>query len=291
MKLDSVQVGRALAALAVVLFHSRLAITNFAEDYRVNIPYLYEYGFFGVQFFFAISGFIICHISDRPDFNRTDFFVRRFFRIYPLYAVFCFLGYYMYARGQFSLGGSGSDAYSLLTLVKSMAIIPQPGGPIYAVGWSLEHEVIFYLLAGLLIPIGGINLLAVSVLALWVTGKFLTGWNYHLASGMHIYFFAGILVYQCRRFLPFLHWTAKGFVSKVFVRLGDVSFSLYLVHWIVFAYMNYWANFIPAQANPQLVEVWRIAAVAISIACAFVIWFFVERPVIAMAHKLGASAK
>lgn len=65
-KLEGIQVGRALAALSVAYFHSHFAIAAFPGSAIHPIPGLATQGYLGVNFFFAISGFVICLVLDRP---------------------------------------------------------------------------------------------------------------------------------------------------------------------------------------------------------------------------------
>ncbi len=44
--------------------------------------------------------------------------------------------------------GAAFDANALFYLIKSLLIIPQDNWPILMVGWSLEYELVFYLLFG-----------------------------------------------------------------------------------------------------------------------------------------------
>ena len=78
---------RGIAILLVLLDHS---IISWAQWARLDFL-----GTLGVNIFFVISGYLICTIlkNDRksPNFFRT-FYVRRVFRIWPLFLVICSLG-------------------------------------------------------------------------------------------------------------------------------------------------------------------------------------------------------
>ena len=67
-KLPGLQAGRAIAALTVAYFHSYIALRAFPELAQMPIGPLKDWGFLGVNFFFAISGYVICLIASKPTF-------------------------------------------------------------------------------------------------------------------------------------------------------------------------------------------------------------------------------
>ena len=85
-KLDSLQAGRGIAALIVVLHHANQAADHFFHgDGRYDAL---NYGYLGVDFFFVLSGFIIYHTASRQLGNgRTfnTFFTLRMVRVFAPY--------------------------------------------------------------------------------------------------------------------------------------------------------------------------------------------------------------
>ena len=81
-KLEGIQVARAIAALSVAYFHSYIALRAFPESAQAPIPPLKQWGYLGVDFFFAISGHVICLIAARPSFSPLSFAIKRLFRLY-----------------------------------------------------------------------------------------------------------------------------------------------------------------------------------------------------------------
>jgi exopolysaccharide production protein ExoZ len=67
-KILSLQIGRGMAALGVVLFHSNLLVQSFVEPLPAPLAAVLKEGYLGVDFFFVASGFIILnsHFDDRP---------------------------------------------------------------------------------------------------------------------------------------------------------------------------------------------------------------------------------
>jgi exopolysaccharide production protein ExoZ len=91
-KLEVLQCGRALAALAVLLHHSALGADAFAGTSPPLATIIINYGSLGVDFFFILSGFIILstHIDDpkRPAF-AARYLRKRLIRIFVPYLPVC----------------------------------------------------------------------------------------------------------------------------------------------------------------------------------------------------------
>lgn len=154
----SLQACRAVAALLVVLFHLG---GTFAQDKYFGfkaIDSVFAWGDAGVDFFFVLSGFLIT-IVHRRDFGHpaalTRYAIKRTLRIYPTYwlvcAAVCAAALVVPALRQ-ALPVQAS------TFVKALLLIPQDpdlvgglGSPILFVAWSLQYEMLFYLVAGLAI--------------------------------------------------------------------------------------------------------------------------------------------
>jgi exopolysaccharide production protein ExoZ len=136
-KLNNIQVLRAFAATAVVLFHAGFAF-----------PFMRPFGSFGVDVFFVISGYIMARILDPQSDSSSDFFFRRrILRIAPPYWCFTILLYLVALRVPQLMG---STRASLIELIKSLLFIPFTKGsgliqPLLFIGWSLNYEMFFYL--------------------------------------------------------------------------------------------------------------------------------------------------
>jgi len=149
MKLPNIQILRAIAAAFVVYIHAlgtydvKLAVT-------VGDP-MVDLGDLGVKLFFCISGFIIftCSTKLSGGFRSSlDFFVKRCIRILPLY----YAATSIYA---FKLALQGKPP-SLSEYFSSLLFIPyadQSGlmRPVLGQGWTLNFEMVFYVLTTLLL--------------------------------------------------------------------------------------------------------------------------------------------
>ncbi len=164
MKLQTIQALRGLAALLVVIYHTRslegLSITGLGASESPLVGGLFENGYAGVDLFFVISGFIMVWVTQgQPAHFRTslEFLFARIGRIYPIWWAFAGImtGYMVLAHG-LNPNGGGWDVISRgapLTpyLLNSFFLLPQPDFPVLGVGWTLIHEVYFYVVFTLIL--------------------------------------------------------------------------------------------------------------------------------------------
>jgi exopolysaccharide production protein ExoZ len=161
MKLDTIQALRGLAALAVALYHLPLAeaaaIGLAGSNEAASLAWLSRNGFAGVDVFFVISGFIMVYVTanrDRGARSAGDFLLARIIRVYPLWWLFAAAAVVisLAATGapvhpDFGVPGDALAGY----LVKSFALIPQDYAPVLNVGWTLIHEMYFYLVFAIIL--------------------------------------------------------------------------------------------------------------------------------------------
>jgi peptidoglycan/LPS O-acetylase OafA/YrhL len=163
VKLQSIQILRGLAALLVVIYHIRamevLAIANngLAEPPLLNG--LVTNGYAGVDLFFVISGFIMVHVTANMKAGplaSLEFLFARITRIYPLWWIFAGLMTLMFIAYNGLGFGAGWERVSqgeplIPYMIKSFALAPQNAHPVLGVGWTLVHEVYFYLVFALIL--------------------------------------------------------------------------------------------------------------------------------------------
>jgi peptidoglycan/LPS O-acetylase OafA/YrhL len=143
-KLDSLQVGRAVAVLSVLLFH----ITGLSVEYQRGCFYdpWIQVLRAGVDVFFLISGVVMVVTTyGRLQQSGTGkrFLIHRISRIYPPYLFLtAILTVYMVARPNAAINShtGGVDLLSSYTLWPGIK-----GLPLVQVGWSLSYEMMFYL--------------------------------------------------------------------------------------------------------------------------------------------------
>jgi exopolysaccharide production protein ExoZ len=179
-RLDSVQILRAIAALAVMFGHAWPALAAYgAQDAIPN----FLLGAAGVDLFFVISGFIMVYTSDQY-FGRIlgsiEFFGRRLLRIVPLYwlctTIYIFVSYRLL------------DHVTIADIIDSYLFIPTspPNGgwaqPVLGVGWTLNYEMFFYFWFACAVPFGrrsgvlGVSVILVALTFLQVSEPPWTGW-------------------------------------------------------------------------------------------------------------------
>ncbi len=130
---------RGLAALAVVLFHYT---TRFAELFPVAHapPLWFASGYYGVNLFFIISGFVIFMTLEKTA-RPMDFVVSRFSRLFPAYWVAIFLTFSItHWLGLPDKLVSIGPAVANMLMVHGLFRIPHVDG----VYWTLEVELLFY---------------------------------------------------------------------------------------------------------------------------------------------------
>jgi exopolysaccharide production protein ExoZ len=144
--IESLQAGRGLAALAVVIHHSAQASREFGQ---LSVRPL-EFGYLGVDFFFVLSGFIIYHSTVGRNRSPREYMLARFRRVYlPYWPVGIIVA------GLYLLKPTIHQWAWLPTLT----LFPVDSAPALTVAWTLQHEILFYVVFGLfcfadLLPLG-----------------------------------------------------------------------------------------------------------------------------------------
>lgn len=142
-KINSLQVFRGLAAIAVVAHHTNTATAAFIEDVPTWVDNTLSHGYLGVDFFFVLSGFIIMysHMQDDKSLANTKrYLFKRLTRIFPAYLPISLGLIFLYIIIP-ELSASGGREYSLLS---SLLLLPDNQPPALSVAWTLIHELIFY---------------------------------------------------------------------------------------------------------------------------------------------------
>jgi exopolysaccharide production protein ExoZ len=144
-KLNSLQLLRALAAVAVVFGHFQFDMARYVT-HETGLPNLMM-GNAGVDLFFVLSGFVIVYASEHlfaKPAGQWTFFQHRLIRIVPLYWIITTI-YIAIA----AVAPAFDKSYSAATILGSYFFIPVPRldgivEPIVGQGWTLNYEMLFY---------------------------------------------------------------------------------------------------------------------------------------------------
>ncbi len=156
-QLDDIQMLRAVAAIAVLVYHTeRELLALHPGDIAVLFTGVAWIGQFGVDIFFVISGFIMYYVHG-TDFSRRgavrSFVLRRLIRIVPSY-------WLLTTVSVVALAVMPSVFHSRVLdwpwVAASYLFVPwtAPNGivaPVVGPGWTLNYEMFFYLVFGALL--------------------------------------------------------------------------------------------------------------------------------------------
>lgn len=287
--LNNIQILRAIAAIGVLLFH----IVGGAILYGFQ-PHLLSAlegkGIAGVDLFFVISGFIMVYTQHYNPKTSLVFLKDRIIRIVPSYwiltTVFAMLLFFIpqaFNRMEFS-------TYTTFSSFMFLSGLLEARHPLIFVGWSIEYEMLFYIIFALAIALGNLTrtvLLTTAVLIMLVfifkanqlflefaMGMFLAIISLHIPkqpklgitflmigttlvvynSIMYDYFaFPSYLMYG----IPFtiilfgvLHIPQAK--NNFFVLLGDASYSIYLIQAFTITTFYKFSQLIPMNLSGDL---------------------------------------
>jgi peptidoglycan/LPS O-acetylase OafA/YrhL len=151
MQINSLQYGRALAAVSVCAFH--LSIMMGVPRYG-NDPVFREFtsrGNLGVDFFFVLSGFIICyaHFSQPGQQQFREYIAKRFSRVYPTYWLYTLIFCVLAGMGLGANSTLPSTPEGWLTTISLIRFSSE--SPPLSTAWTLFHEIAFYIAFGIFI--------------------------------------------------------------------------------------------------------------------------------------------
>jgi exopolysaccharide production protein ExoZ len=210
MKLGSIQFLRAIAAILVVYAHSIDLQVQYTHSFQQNLYYLQDFGAFGVDIFFVISGFIISYSADRYKGGREgmQFLIKRFKRVNTVYYLATLLLLVTYIPSIFI---RHTRVIPFDIILKSLVLLPvfDKGTFIDTIlfpAWTLSFEWLFYLFFFWAIVSrtrSKERFLALLISALVITGFLFNrfkGGNYQLSfitNPILLEFLLGIGLYGC----------------------------------------------------------------------------------------------
>jgi peptidoglycan/LPS O-acetylase OafA/YrhL len=249
-RLDFLDALRGCAALAVVFQHTAQSLWL---GYRTFAFSIFDLGNFGVVLFFLCSGFII-PVSLERQASLSGFWLRRLFRLFPLYwsclAFTLTMGYLN--------GWAGFDAdfraqpwacgLANLTMLQTLFGCSNLLGP----AWSLMFEIIFYVIVSIQFRLGLIKQavpLAVGMLlgAIVVEGLAPLAWSIQLPNGILSFFgtmFVGTVLYRYASGELGLRALAGVLALAIFAEVATLAGDAFTdggvwVHWITARLLAY----------------------------------------------------
>ena len=231
-KFRTLQAGRGLAALLVVICHA----SAFAGEeptlwHRYGVYLWLRGGALGVQLFFVLSGIVIfaAHKNDidKPS-SLPSFLWKRFRRIYPLYWIFFFLTVLRHGFAPDSGLGYQKSPWVIVSGIALVHLFSSQTNMVVA--WTLFDEVLFYLFFSLLLLDKKVGAIAFT---LWMGASFFflvpseAYWSSifspnHLLFGLGI-FVAWMLEKDCRPPARGIFWSGAVLFLTCVVLAGHLT--------------------------------------------------------------------
>jgi exopolysaccharide production protein ExoZ len=243
LQLQNIQALRGIAVLAVVLTHLVSVEQKYAGDRLMGD--FFSVGLSGVDLFFAISGFVMVYVAwNIPGGFRPalSFLFARVGRIYPLYWLVSLvvLGVWL-IRPDLVFA-----SIAKVNLIGSFTLWPTDVPPLLAVGWTLIHEMYFYLVfTVLLLLVPRVRLWGLLVWAVFILAGIVAGWGgrdpiwYTLVHPLSFEFLGGMFAaFALKRF--------SGRYWEMALLVGSILFM--------------WVSFLSLRLGPPFWQDWVRAA-------------------------------
>jgi exopolysaccharide production protein ExoZ len=212
-ELLSVQRLRGIAVLMVIIVHVEDVARHLPGWDNVHSLYSRHLGYSAADLFFVISGFIMAYITFSRPFHPRAWAISRFIRIYPMYVLFSLMVMLLWLHDPRMTMGTGEQSWPRVLI--SLTGMPQANLPLLFVGWTVEHEVVFYTVVFMTATFLGRNrltlvmgVLSALAVARWglqqSTGVVI--WDWHLASPYMIQFTLGVFIHRYWDRLQALGW-------------------------------------------------------------------------------------
>ena len=199
-KIISIQLLRAIACLLVLQLHL-IPFIPFTNQYF--------FGAIGVDLFFVISGYIIAASISKTEGPNISlkFLINRFCRVVPYYWLLTL------AAALFIFTFTKNHEFEINRTFYSMLFRPLKISPTLPLGWTLNHEIFFYLIIGLsalIVPSRRIIFTGYLFLLILILSQFIRSNSYEvlfLKSSINYTFLLGFFTffYQDKILLFFNH--------------------------------------------------------------------------------------
>ena len=318
MRINNVHILRAFAAFLVVLFHVDLNViqNGFSEP---ALHKIFNIGNSGVDIFFVISGFVMMVSNWEKKISILDFLRRRLVRILPLYLILTLTYYSIAVITPFLIPNINVNFSWFLSSVTFTTAIFGYKSPILGQGWTLEYEMLFYLVFSVslvfknnskklifvscLVFLGvlfGISTLffefALGMLAGYLfkekhfTGKqglllSLMGISLIFSNSLDIFLeIDRVLIYGIPSFMLILGLSSIKQSSNIILRkLGDSSYSLYLSQFFIIPLIFKFENLLEKLITNSTFMVIMVSIVTLIFG--HLVYLLVEKPLTRLTRK------
>jgi exopolysaccharide production protein ExoZ len=298
VKFLSLQALRALAAIVVVVYHAQGLCHKYATGPSLTEKVLQDFGRYGVDLFFVLSGFVILYAIHKTNSTPGAFLARRLIRIVPIYWVLTLglIALSVLVPAAFSAHGPLEPRIVVQSMLfVSYALNSQQ--PMLYVGWSVEYEMFFYVLVALALMaalplyrgLGLIFLGSYAALHLFVPAAGLSG---------NVWFFLGsplLFEFEFGLFLAELASNTKLRALDVAIPLVavgltlaiDASYSIYLVQVMALPAVGKLVARVIPDLPPDLLI---LSAVVLVVLAGTLLYRTIERPLLKMVQAAVVPA-
>jgi len=170
---------RFFAAFFVIIAHGNISLTKMGFDKFKDLPFFNRHGD-AVEFFFTLSGFLITYLLQK-EIEQTGtisvraFYLRRVFRIWPLYFLIVLAGFLILGVIYPRLSGQHFFEFSILRgVLLFICFLPNLATALYPTGllhplWSIGVEEQYYLVWAPLVKLFRKNVLTLAVIFFIIT--------------------------------------------------------------------------------------------------------------------------
>jgi exopolysaccharide production protein ExoZ len=203
-RLESMEGMRGIAVILVFFVHyNSLILPWLSHDSMAYLllPILTNIGHSGVDLFFILSGYLIyASLSRQTEFSWSKYIEARGRRIYPTFLVV--LGAYLLLIIVGAQAGRNYDLSSISLALNALLMAPLFNyQPIVTVSWTLTYEVVFYLVAPLVMVSCSMRRLSREMRLLVLSSLLVIGliWFSSMPGPERVLFFVcGMLVFELK---------------------------------------------------------------------------------------------
>lgn len=310
--INNLQILRAFAAINVVIFH--IIGTSTAYGFEPDKLSLFRgWGANGVDVFFVLSGFVMLHSQLQKKRSAWNFFKFRLIRIIPIYwfvTMIVVFSYFLVPLSSFN-----STIPSIEMILQSLFFLSAAisgNSPVLGVGWTLEWEMLFYLIFAFSLLFSKWNksylfIIIFFIFTIIVTSEFIiieflygmliaylydqysvghkkglaiaiVGFVFLLCSinQLDSEYFHRVIVWGLPSFLIIFGLVyAKQYKSLLLEYLGNASYSIYLIHFLFISVFYKVINNMSIVLNNDFLA---FSCLIGSILCGAILYSFIEKP-------------